>query len=317
MPEIEEIISKIPPDKLQRFILSQVKKNSDLYNAILRNFRENAEKAGKAEEKEESREEIDDGRNEAEILNIDKLPDSDTLYQKLNIALNLMQTENYEKAVETCQSMITELFQWQQKLGSYFIQFISAEFVSTLFSILEVAAAYVNKEKLYHYCLFELKSRKSENVNSYFINYFHHFCSKLAVSLDHNAFLNLQDDLLSILDDKGGDEAKNILERKIDFYMRLNMEDKAWNVIEKNLQVESFCLKIVERKIAAHDLNSAKKIINDHIERQCKNPNSYVSSIWYDMLLDIFHKENDVTEMRDQAYDSLRKKLAIKRRQKS
>ena len=314
MPEIEEIINRIPPDKLQRFILSQVKKNSDLYNAILRNFKGNE---SKGEEKKEENAEEEDNRNEAEILKLDKLPDSDPIYQKMNRALSQMQAEQYEQAVLTCQSLINDMFQWQKRLGSYFIQFISPEFVSTLFTILEVAAAYVNKEKLYNYCLFELKSRSSENVNSYFINYFHHFCSKLAESLDQNAFITLQDDLLSRLEDKGGDDAKNILERKIDFYMRLKMEDKAWNVVEKNLQVESFCLKVVENKLESNDLHTAKTIINDYIERQCKNPNSYVSSIWYDMLLDIFHKENEVSDGRDQAYDSLRKKLAIKRRQKS
>jgi hypothetical protein len=99
--------------------------------------------------------------------------------------------------------------------------------------------------------------------------------------------------------DKGSYEAQTILQRMIEFFRRLGKEGKAWNLIEENIQIESFRQMVVKNRIRKQKFKEAKKLIYDLISGK---QNSHDRDIWHKLLLEIAQKENDVPEIRKLAY---------------
>jgi hypothetical protein len=108
--------------------------------------------------------------------------------------------------------------------------------------------------------------------------------------------------LLAGVQDKSSYEAETILRRKIDFYLRLGHKKKAWDLIKENMQIESFRLEVVKRKIEKQNFRTAKKLINDFINAQGKDPEKYFNSTWLELLLDIAQKEKDIPAVRKLSY---------------
>jgi hypothetical protein len=154
-----------------------------------------------------------------------------------------------------------------------------------------------------------MKKKKYAKTDFYLC--FHDLLKNLAVTVDPDAFIALQDALLADIGDKNSGEATVILQRKIDFYQRLHQPDKAWALIEENIQIESFRQEVTEKKIAENDFQAAKKLINDIIEEKEKIKNSYVRDSWHKMLLDIAQKENDLLTVRKLAYGFIKDRFDV------
>jgi 2-oxo-4-hydroxy-4-carboxy--5-ureidoimidazoline (OHCU) decarboxylase len=133
-----------------------------------------------------------------------------------------------------------------------------------------------------------------------FDEYFQKLFEDLSARLDPDGFINLQDSLLAEITDKSSYEAKRILQRKINLFQRISQEDKAWNVIENNIQFESFRKQVVEKRIDEGKLQDAKKLIDDFLV--AKQEKDYGSRHWFDLLLIIAVKENDKERIKKHAY---------------
>jgi len=96
-------------------------------------------------------------------------------------------------------------------------------------------------------CLSEMK--KEKYTETYFYDHFHQLLASLALKVDPDAFIALQDKLLAEIPDKSSYEAEIILRRKIDFFRRLRKADKAWALIEENIQIKSFREDVVKNRI--------------------------------------------------------------------
>jgi len=153
---------------------------------------------------------------------------------------------------------------------------------------------------LFNYCLAEMKKKKYEETDFY--DCFQRLLGNLAVTVDPDAFIALQDKLLADVNDKSSHEAETILRRKISFYMRLGEKKKAWDLIKENMQIESFRLKVVKRKIEKQNYKTAKKLINGFINAQGKDPEKFFDRTWLGLLLDIAQKENDIPAVRKLSY---------------
>jgi hypothetical protein len=114
-------------------------------------------------------------------------------------------------------------------------------------------------------------------------------------------FVAGQNALLEKVEDKSSYEARRILERIIYAYRANNQTEKAEKLIENNLQIESFCRRIVEKRIAEKKYSEAKILIDKFMTG---NNRCDVNS-WKELLLTIARKENDKVSIRKMALEFL------------
>jgi hypothetical protein len=145
-----------------------------------------------------------------------------------------------------------------------------------------------------------MKNKKYAETDFY--SGFHRLLGNLAVTVDPDAFIALQDKLLAGIKDKSSYDAEEILYRKIGFYRRLGQKEKSWAIIRENLQIESFRLKVVKRKIEKQYFGTAKKLINGFINKQKEDQEEYFDHTWLGLLLDIAQKEKDIPAVRKLSY---------------
>ena len=107
--------------------------------------------------------------------------------------------------------------------------------------------------------------------------------------------------MLEGIADKGSYEAEAILQLKINLYHRTGQDDKAWALVEANIQIESFRRKAIEGKIEERDFQAAKKLINDFLDKQDRHTYSNIS--WDTLLLDIALEEGDIPAIRTLAFE--------------
>ena len=87
------------------------------------------------------------------------------------------------------------------------------------------------------------------------------------------------------------------LQHKNDYNQNYKQSDKASNITQGNLQVESFKKELTERLIAEGRLEEAKKLIDSAISEN--KDNNRQLAIWYDLKLQIAQKENDLPAIRN------------------
>jgi len=297
---LEDFIGSVSAERLREFIIKQAKYNTELNNAVMIEFSTNA---GDAKNNKYSKliqatlasvPHYEDDYYCEECLNIDVLD------QWIDKARNCVRLKKYDEAVLICKALIEEYSQWSYNVGEDVALIFYSEYQSVPFDIILDTIEHIDKKELYNYCLTEIKKKKYEKTDFY--HNFQRLLENLAVTVDPDAFIALQDKLLADVKDKSSYEAETILRRKINFYLRLGEEKKAWGLIKENMQIESFRLKVVKRKIEKQNFRTAKKLINDFINAKGKDLKKYFDRTWFGLLLDIAQKEKDIPAIRKLAY---------------
>ncbi|MDR0608871.1 MAG: SWIM zinc finger family protein, partial [Planctomycetaceae bacterium] len=208
--------------------------------------------------------------------------------------------KNYREVVFICKACIEELAGWLVKKRRKFDdinEFISYEYIEVPFRILgdvvniaESKISGVDLKELYDYCRSEIKN--SKYVEAGLFTEFNDLFLKISLKVNPDGFIEFQDELLNNIRDKSSYEAARIFERKISLYELSNQTQKAWKIIEENVQIDSFCKKLAEKKIEEKKYTEAKKLINDYLNND--NPNRRISiREWNKLLLKIAQKEKD------------------------
>jgi hypothetical protein len=297
---LEDFIGNVSAEKFREFIITQAKYNTEFHNAVLLEFSANA---GNVKGNKYSKlirttlasvpHDEDDYYSE-ECLNIDALD------QWIDKAKNCVRLKQYDEAILICKAIIEEYSQWLYNVGEDVSMIFSPEYQSVPFDIINDTTEHIDKKELFNYCLAEMEKKKYEKLDFY--HGFQRLFGNLAITVDPDAFIALQDKLLADVEDKSSYEAETIQRRKIDFYLRLGQKKKAWDLIKENMQIESFRLKVVKRKIEKQNYKTAKKLINDFINAQGKDPENFFDRTWLELLLDIAQKENDIPAVRKLSY---------------
>jgi hypothetical protein len=299
--QIEDVIKSVSVEKLRKFIINQAKYDIDFYNAVLLEFAANTGNtkiniySGIISKALESF-----SYDEDEIYYSEAYQDIEALDLWLDKAQDYLHLKKYNEAVLICQAIIEEYSKWLYNIETEITEYFKHEYQSTPFKIINEAIEHIDKKELFNYCLLELKNEKYNGT--YFYDNFHDTLAKLAVTVEPDTFIALQDELFAKVKDKNSYIAERILKRKIKFYKQTGQIRKAWAVINENLQIESFCLKLVERKINRKEYTIAKTLINDFVDKQKKDTNRYLKEIWGELLLLIAQKENDIPAIRNLAF---------------
>ena len=300
---LEDLIKTVSAEKLREFIIAQAKYNEELLNAVLVEFAANAENTKGNKYSGLIQKALATVPVGTDNYYYDEEPqDIDVLDQWLEKARDCVRQKQYNEAILICKACIEEYSQWLYNTDEDDCYY-SDEYQSIPFDIMEQAAEHIDdadKKKLFKFCLSELKKKRYEKTDFY--DSFQKLLAGLALKIDPDAFIALQDELLAEVTDKSSREAEIILQRKINFYRRLHKPNKAWALIEENIQITSFRQELVEKKIKEQNFSEAKILINDFITKQNGENNRYIDKTWYKMLLDIAQKEKDIASIKEFSY---------------
>jgi hypothetical protein len=173
----------------------------------------------------------------------------DVLDQLLDKARKYIEQQNYREAILICKACIEEFAAWFEEVDSDFIDYVSEEYQYESFNILKSAlsAPDMDSKELFEYCKSELSRGKYSETAMY--DCFHDLLMELAATTNTDEFIAMQDKLLDGASDKSSLEAKKIFQRKIDFYKKNEYPEKAWEIIEANIQIESFREEAVKKRM--------------------------------------------------------------------
>ncbi|MDR2402952.1 MAG: hypothetical protein LBD78_02870, partial [Spirochaetaceae bacterium] len=188
------------------------------------------------------------------------------------------------------------------------VDYIPETYQSRPFEILENAAdpgfskeKQVDVKELYDYCMAEVSKKKYAGL--YMADCFNDLLMKLSATVNPEAFIALQQNLLNNVQDKSSYEAEKILHRIIEFYKNCQQPKKAWQYVEDNIQIDSFRRMVVEKRIKQKKFSEAKKLIHDYTD---KKENKYRSDDWDDYLLQIARGEKDIPAIRGISYSFIK-----------
>jgi hypothetical protein len=221
--------------------------------------------------------------------------------------------KNYREVVFICKACIEELSEWLVKKSRKFSaigEFIHYEYLNVPFKMLGEVVENSDKsgidlKELYEYCRSEIRNSKyykmgmSVKFNDFFL--------KVSLKVNPDGFIELQDELFAKVQNKNSLEAAIILQRKINLYNLNNQPKKAWEIIESNIQIESFRKELVKKKIKEQKFTEAKKLINDYLNDD-KN-DSWARFEWDKLLLEIAQKQNDKQVIREISFRFIDKKF--------
>ena len=295
--QLGDFIKDVSAQELREFIITQSENNLELQNAVFLEFFEKIENTNGNKYLiilRKALESVIIDENEyyhEEWLNIDIL---DQWFEKAD---KYIERKQYDEAILICKACIEEYSEWLYHIDADIYNVISYEYQSVPFDIMISALKHTNKKELFNYCLLEMKKKKYAKTD--FFYGFQRIIKKLKASVDTDAFIIKQDEMLNNVKDKSSSEAEKILRQKIYYYRCLSQNKKAWAVIEDNIQIKSFCLKVVKKKISKNMFQEAKELINNYVESQNKKTNKYSDNTWNLLLLDIAQKENDYPAIRE------------------
>lgn len=222
----------------------------------------------------------------------------DVLDQWLEKARTYVEQKDYAEGILICKACIEEFAAWlEEQADSNLIDYID-HYQSMPFQILKDIAvnAAVNPEELFDYCVSEMLKEKYAGTTMF--NQFNKLLMCVAEKVNPDTFIALQDTLLSEVENKSSYEAARIVQRKIDFYRKSDEPEKAWKIIEENIQIASFRKELAEKYIAEEKFTNAKKLIQDYIAGRQLDTYQNVPDAWDALSLDIAQKEGDVPAIR-------------------
>ncbi|MDR3334339.1 MAG: hypothetical protein LBT13_05575 [Treponema sp.] len=292
---IAELLQDISRKELYNFIVRQAQYNPDFTNAILLEFAHTIE----SEENQYSL----IVRQGFKDLHIDlyEYHDEDILFDILDQWLEKAQAhlaeQNYAEVVLICKACIEEFAAWLEQEDDGDLIDYTSYYQDMCFKILKEAVVHpeVNAQEFFDYCMTEMKKEKYADTG--FFDCFNDVLLYVA-GVNPDAFIRLQDTLLSELKDTNGYNAEKIVQREINFYRDTNQPEKAWKLIEEHVQIASFCKELVKRYIAEAHFTEAKALIHEYIAHQEVNSYRNSQDEWDELLLEIAQKEQDVPTIR-------------------
>jgi hypothetical protein len=295
----EELLRKLSHKELYDFTVRLIKYNPDLTDAVFLEFSEKIESAQGNKYASIIRGKLENFELDEEDYYDENAIYIDVLDEWAGRAEQYLEEKTPHEAVSIAQAYIEEFAEWLQTADNELLDWIPETYQSRPFKILEKAAEEdpANVRNLYDYCMTEVL--KERYAGLYMADNFNLLLMKLSAEIDPEAFIELQQKLLSEVQDKGSYEAEKILRRIIDSYNNSNKPKKAWKYVEENIQIAGFRQRVVEKRIKQKKFAEAKQLIQDYIDKQ-QDKNRL--DAWDDYLLQIARAEHDIPALRDISY---------------
>jgi len=296
--DIDDLLKGISLNELRAFISRKAKYNDDFRNNFFLEFSHKINKKNSYSSILRNAlcgldyEDMYDNGYELDVIEVD------VLNQWLRKAREKKNNKEYQDAIQICQACIEEYAEWLPTVDGDIVDYINEDYKYEPFQILSniISETDVYNKELFDYCKTEIAKEKYEKTGLQ--GEFEEFLSKLAELINPVEFLSIQDKLFEAVYDKSSYEAKQILQRKIDFYKKEGSFDKAWEIIKDNTQIDEFRKQLISKYISENKLSEAKKLIKELFSSKeigYKND-------WEKFLLEIAQKESDIAEIRRITY---------------
>jgi hypothetical protein len=294
---VSQILKDLSQKELYDFIVRQAQFDPQLQNKILLEFAHKTNKKGTNNYTQILRKALNSVDFDYEDLNYDY--DSfeiDVLDHWLDKAQDHANRGNTAEAILICRACIEEYAVWHKNCDSDIIDYVDSSYQDRPFDILiqTLSKPGTDCEELFKYCKSEMLESKYKGTEM--ADGFSKLLMKLSVLVGSDDFIALQDKLLQEEKDKSSWEAQKILNRKIEFYRNNGQQEKAWDVIKGNLQIDSFRKELTEKLITEKKYPEAKKLIDEIISKN--NAENSHSGSWFELRLQIAQKENDIPVIR-------------------
>jgi len=230
----------------------------------------------------------------------------DVLFYK---ARDYIKVKNNTEAILILKTCIEEFATFLEKQKGDIYLSINDYFFSEPFVIFEeILPSLTENEQnnLLEFCKTEILKPKYKADS--LIGYFNDLLMELSLLLQVDDFLPIQDVLLQRISDKDLYQIRFLLEKKIDFLQMKGYNDKVWEVIKENLQIDTFREKLVRKLIDESLFSEAKKLLDEIKPNQWGNVPVYFDNL----RLEIAQKENDITQIRKITLSFLKNKFANK-----
>ena len=298
---VAELLKRVSEEELREFIVRQSKYNPEFTNALMMEFLHKAKD-------EKTNPYYGILHNALKNISFDYEDYYDYEYgieiepldEWLEKAENCLSEKKYEETLLICQACIEEFANWHNSADSFERDYLQeGHYESKPFEILQELVEKTTKfdQKLYDYCQQELQKSTYTQLSE-IRDGFNDLLATLSPTINPEEFIALQDKLLAEIPDKKSYEAEKILKRKIQFYHDLKQPEKADEIVENNLQIESFCRQAVEKRIAKKQYTEAKALIQDYLFKYATRHHNH----WDEYILDIAQKENDVLTIRKTSF---------------
>jgi len=298
---IKQVVDSIPEKDLKKFITRTALHNPTLKQAILLEF---SDKYTRFEEVVDYhslvRNTIQATCYEMDDIYYDNYFGIDGLDEWLSKAEDFAQEGNYSNAVTIAKACIEELAEWVvgNENGIGFLNYMPEDYTDIPLTILDDAkdAGYLKAEELLDYFQTEIKKSKYKSSGLY-----HSLeCEMLNLTkeISPETYLKIRQEEFEQLDDKTSYYAKNTLDAIIDYYKEHNEEEKAWSVVNDNIQIDSFREQVVLKRIEERKFKEAKRLVNEYIDNRMKTGYSTRSDKWDGYLLTIAQKEEKPNDIR-------------------
>ena len=303
--DLDELLKGISGDKLRAFIIRKARHNDDFRNSVFLEFSQITNRKNiyssilqdALNGLDYDYEDLYDYDDEIIVI--------DALDQWLRKAQEKKNNKEYQDAIQICQACIEEYAEWLPTVNEDIIECIDTDYQYIPFKILSdvISETDVYNKELFDYCKAEIAKGKYEETG--LRDEFEELLSKLAELINPEEFLSIQDKLFAAVSDKSSYEAKQILQRKIDFYKKEKAFDKVWEIIENNIQIDDFRKQLVSKYISENNLAKAKELITEVFSLN----NVIHRREWEVLLLEIAQKENDITEMRRLTFSFIKNRI--------
>ena len=295
---IKNIIEKVSEKELRNFIIDYVRYNEELSKKIQLTF---LSKVVNKESKSLNailKSELDKIHFDMDELysDYDYCPEIDILDEWLNLASEHVNKKEFEEAIDIAKACLEEYASWKENIEEEVLEYLNPDYQELPFEIFKSAALEDKKmaEELFDYCCSEQSLEKYANTSIF--EQFHKLLAILAqTELQKKKFIELQEDLLEDINDKDSTDTEDIITRVVNFYQINNLDKKAYELMEDNIQFFKFRKIIIEENINAKEFGKAKKLINDAFSITTNQ--SHLRQ-FEELLLKISQLENDVPTIR-------------------
>ncbi|MDR3268589.1 MAG: SWIM zinc finger domain-containing protein [Tannerella sp.] len=305
---VEDILQNVSLDELRAFVIKKAKYNNELTKTITLEFAEKLKQSTKPST--ENIENIYKPLVAADLNGVffdEEDYDYDDEGAKTDLSIlegwfdkanDLVNQQKYEDALLLSQAVIEEYADWYKDANDETRDNIFTDYQTDFFELLHEMAKneQIDKCLLYDYCKRELSNKK---YFSDICNMFGDLMASLANSVNPDEFIAMQKELLKKIPDQSSSEAAKIVKRLYDFYLSNNQNENASELVEENLQIESFCKIAIEKRISEKRYDEAKQLLLKYEGVH----NKYHKNDWNEYKLDIAQKEKDIPVIRKIAFE--------------
>ncbi len=299
--KLNEIFNKTSKEDLQKFIVSQFKRDYGLRNALIAHFAELL-----SEDSDKKYHTIIQHILKASI-GLDGFIDyysekslTNPLFDLVRKSEDFIVKKNITEALSITKALLEEVpdfYNYMEDSDGYLMEVIENAF--DIFSIIAEKASPLLKDEMFNYCISEYP--KEENRNFDIDTGFLHLLPQLITTDEQEKkFFDFIDLQIEVEKKKDNYDYRivSLIEKKINYLQWTNRENEAQTLIETNKNYTTFREILINQAISKKKLILAGELCNEGIAIAEKKHHSGIVDKWHNKLLEIAEKAKNKNEIR-------------------